>query len=98
MSGRCVVTGEITCCRTGKTKLQEVAFELGNGSYGNILYIRKGGVTGYESFYVKDYHDPEHKRGWTACAGTKGRWDKLFIPPEEMKKVFEYFEIGVRYL
>lgn len=52
------------------------------------------GPTGFESFVVgittvKDLAD----KGWVANNGTRGRWDRLFIPGAEMRKAFE--ELGV---
>jgi hypothetical protein len=52
------------------------------------------GVTGYESFYIdSEYNHLENvcDNGWTACAGTKGVWDKLFIPGDEMRKALAPF-------
>ena len=41
------------------------------------------GVTGYESMKTTDVLEC-YEKGWYACAGTKGRWDKLFIPADQM--------------
>ena len=59
------------------------------------LYIIKGGVTGYESFCIECFDDFQKMidKGWTACAGTKGSWDRLFIPGKSMKEVFEFFNL-----
>lgn len=51
------------------------------------------GPTGFESFVVgittvKDLAE----KGWVANHGTSGRWDRLFIPADEMRKAFE--ELG----
>ncbi len=48
--------------------------------------IVDGGVTGFESFRVADTEELA-ETGWCACAGTKGRWDNLEIPAEEMRKL-----------
>ncbi len=50
-----------------------------------VIRISDGGVTGYESFFLKEetiYDVTQY--GWLACAGTKGRWDRLFISAPEM--------------
>ena len=48
-----------------------------------------GGPTGSESFYIeKGVPERQSKHGWLACAGTPGRWDRLEIPAEEMKRVY----------
>ena len=49
------------------------------------IYVAEGGATGYESMRVEDV--PNMKEGWGACAGTKNRWDKLFLPAESMQKI-----------
>ena len=53
--------------------------------------VAEGGVTGFESFMVKDMN---FSTGWYACAGTEGRWDTLFIPAEEMQKLEPIFGVG----
>lgn len=54
------------------------------------LYL-EGGPTGYESIRLGDWEEKEllsgEKTGWSACAGTTGRWDKLFVPITEMRRV-----------
>lgn len=48
------------------------------------------GPTGYESFFIEDAKKFKmSENGWTACMGTKGVYDRLFISAEEMKKVLE---------
>ena len=41
------------------------------------LHLVECGVTGYESISVSGLQKVED--GWYACAGTKGRWDTLYI-------------------
>lgn len=53
-----------------------------------------GGPTGYESFTIDDDMSNLKRmaeKGWTACMGTKGKWDKLEIEAKEMKGVLEAF-------
>ncbi len=45
--------------------------------------IVRGGVTGYESVRCDKIIDRD--KGWWACAGTKGRWDSLFVPLESLR-------------
>lgn len=81
---------------TGETKEVEVEYELvdWDSKYAKpnskVCRIIKSGITGFESFIIEpddDTFSGMSKRGWYACAGTKNRWDKLFIPSKEMKKV-----------
>lgn len=84
----------------------EVTFEL----EGAVLSIVKGGVTGFEGFYVDGRSEEVLKKmglghlpiaqghcsdviqvGWTACGGTKGRWDSLYVPAASMQAVAEHF-------
>lgn len=57
---------------------------------GTFFYIEEGGVTGYESFYLEDALISDLcARGWSACAGTEGRWDSMFISGAEMRRALE---------
>lgn len=47
--------------------------------------IVEGGVTGYESIKYKDLE--AIKGGWWACIGTKGKWDKLYVPSESLLRI-----------
>lgn len=51
--------------------------------------IAVGGSTGYESMKIDNLKDRIDK-GWTACSGTKGRWDTLFLPPESMLQIYNW--------
>ena len=75
-----IVYGTRTHHTTGEEKTVELFVELRySKSLGTWwLYIIKGGVTGYESISV-DALMKQDGDGWFACAGTKGRWDTLFI-------------------
>lgn len=56
------------------------------------LSIVKGGVTGYESFCLRDANIARMRiDGWMACMGTEGRWDRLMVPAESMGKVFDHY-------
>jgi hypothetical protein len=59
-----------------------------------ILKVLEGGVTGYESMYLESPNVEEVlAHGWNACAGTVGRWDALFIPPESIQRVLLAFAV-----
>jgi hypothetical protein len=90
------LTGVRTDAWTGEERQVEVEYEIvsHDSKYakpGELAFqVTKGGVTGFESFlFVPNDGTLEEmsKTGWCACAGTPKSWDKLFIPPEEMKKV-----------
>jgi len=70
----------------------EVTFAISEIKRDKTLSIVKGGVTGYEGFYVK-YASSQRmrKHGWCACMGTAGRWDRLVVPAESMRKVFDHY-------
>jgi len=48
------------------------------------VWIVEGGATGSESFLIEELTLKNIVSGWTACAGTRGRWDRLFIDEENM--------------
>lgn len=59
-------------------------------SFGLELFL---GVTGYESFeFESDINKRIKEGGWSACAGTKDRWDSLFIPADQMKIALDEME------
>jgi hypothetical protein len=80
--------GILTNCSTDEEKEVEIEYEITERN-GERVFSLLNGVTGFESFYI-DHFTTDIKGmknfGWTACAGTKDRYDKLFIPPEEMRK------------
>ena len=80
---------------TGKTKIVDVVMtvEYLHSKYVEGLWVKitEGGVTGYESMKAELLGERHDDNGWSACAGTKRRWDGLFIPPEEMQKVIKWF-------
>ena len=51
------------------------------------------GVTGYESFSIADMLKRPKMGDWYACAGTKGMWDTLIVPKEEMEKLVDILEL-----
>lgn len=65
----------------------------GSGLNSYWLMIVDGGVTGYEGVEFRlDIIERTSRTGWCACAGTKGRWDKLVIPARGMEKVWKFFK------
>lgn len=53
-----------------------------------VVNISAGfGVTGYESFLLTNTDKKIFSVGWHACAGTKGRWDTLYIPADQMQEM-----------
>ena len=90
--------GILTDCYTGEDREIEIDYRIVKIRGKNIFQLING-VTGYESFYISsEYNHLENvcDNGWTACSGTKGVWDKLFIPAEEMKKALVPFLKGDR--
>ncbi len=92
--------GILTNCITEEVTTVELEYEIieqfGENPEGIInknerrLFRLINGVTGYESFYIdSDLNNVKRmcEKGWCACAGTKGSWDKLVVPAEEMLKV-----------
>lgn len=50
----------------------------------------QGGVTGYESVRLDEYNIRLLRANqWNACAGTRGRWDQLTVPMEELNRVLD---------
>lgn len=81
------IKGIITDCITGEEKSTVFDYIIENIKDDHKVFRLIGGPTGYEDFLVDDgerFGITEH--GWTASMGTKGLYDKLFIPAEEMKK------------
>jgi len=84
------ITGILTNCLTNKESIIELEYEIIETDKHKPIFKIFNGVTGYESFYIDDYaQENMPKFGWMACAGTQNKYDKLFIPAEEMKKALE---------
>jgi len=86
------IKGIRTNCVTGAEKENELEYEIREVGWkpNSKAFFLHGGVTGYESFLLEDV-DVQWmaEKGWRACAGTQNRWDSLYIPAEEMRRVFE---------
>ena len=85
------IKGILTDCFTNEKRETEIEYEIVEDD-GNKIFHLINGPTGYEglSLISEDTTvDRLCKNGWCACMGTKRVYDKLFIPPEEMKKALE---------
>ena len=83
-----------TSCISGETREIELDYEIVERD-GRKIFQLIYGVTGYESFYIHDKYthlDKMLKDGWNANVGIKNRYDNLFIPAEELRKVPELLE------
>ncbi len=84
------IKGILTNCVTNKESTIELKYEINERDNHELVFRLINGVTGCESFYIDEYAKENMPMfGWLACAGTPKRWDTLFIPAEEMKKVFD---------
>ena len=88
VTGEDKMKGILTNCFNGTEREIELGYEITERE-GRRIFRLIGGVTGYEDFYIEDKYtqlDKMFERGWIACGGTKNRYDRLFIPGEEMEK------------
>jgi len=69
----------------GQTREVSLKWEVLDRPHGYAFMLR-GGVTGFESFYVNSYPGL-FEADWWACAGSTGRWDSLVISKAEMMKI-----------
>lgn len=89
-----------THCFNGSISSVEIRCSLRVLPNGQVFAIEEGGVTGYETFYIKDFMSQRTRRGepsceWVACVGTRERWDRLVVSDGEMRKAFAAFGIEV---
>lgn len=71
---------------TGLTSIVKVTMECRFRENQPVVSVTDGGVTGGESVYADEYFlSCGPRNGWCVCAGTPGRWDRLVIPPKEMR-------------
>lgn len=85
--------GIFTDCHTGEEREVYLDYKIIEIK-GEKIFQLVNGPTGYESFYITSVYPRLEKmceNGWTACCGTKGVWDKLFISAEEMKEALAPF-------
>jgi len=91
---RKIIPGTRYDCITNKSKEVELVCIIEKRDDDKIVFsIEEGGVTRYESFIIEDDTIERMKRAvipvWTACWGTKGKWDKLDVP---LKGIIEMIE------
>ncbi len=102
VSGRKLITGIRTDCFTGKDKEVQVKYYIKLGAFFRLwFYIERGGITGHESFeFNPNTNRSVREKGWSACAGMGGKYDRLFIPASEMNEAItdieEQLQEGVR--
>ena len=82
--------GILTSCLNEEQSILDLDYEIKpyDDKRKSIWLI--GGVTGWESFVIDtDLKNLKSmaEHGWLANAGTKNRYDRLFIPADEMKLV-----------
>lgn len=80
-----------TNCISGISKNIEVTIAQKYSSSLDSWWIEflSGAVTGYESMEIRGLKK-RTETGWSACAGTKGRWDTLFLPPKSMQRIYDW--------
>ncbi|SNQ60866.1 hypothetical protein [Candidatus Methanoperedens nitratireducens] len=91
MSDRKMIIGILTNCHTGKDSVVNLEYHIkpSTSDSSRKIFTIIGGPTGYESFYIDEWCIENFPRsGWLACAGTIGKWDKLFIDAADMRKAF----------
>ncbi len=91
MDDKHAVKGVLTNCHSGEESEISLEYHIKPSTRDSWRkeFLLMGGPTGYESFYIDEsVIECNIRFGWLACAGTKGKWDKLFIPAEEMRKAF----------
>lgn len=78
-----------TDCYTGQSREVTIGVYLKASSVlnGAVYLYLDGGPTGYESMPVAGLDQAIEGEGWTACMGTDQRWDRLFVPAEELARV-----------
>lgn len=86
MINEVTLTAKRTDCMSGLSTQHPVTLVIEDGKAGLVVRIIKGGVTGYESFYLSSWNKHPPHTDWIACVGTKGRWDRLEISSEEMSR------------
>ncbi len=89
------VTAQQSHCVTGAVRSVTVELYLGHSPVSGPYVQLAGGPTGFEAFSVGTYTDLDTMRtgGWCACAGTRHRWDRLFIPAPEMARAIAVLDL-----
>lgn len=85
-----VVRAVRTDNRSGQVSIVRARLECRFRDAQPVVSLTEGGVTGGESVYADEYFlSCSPRNGWCACAGTPGRWDRLFVPAKEMRAALE---------
>lgn len=77
----------------GEPRRVEVTFLVDH----NTASVIEGGVTGQESYRLRDLLDNRRRHftdGLVVNAGTPGRWDQLYLPPSSMHQFYRELEEG----
>lgn len=79
-----------TDCHTGESRIVQVGVEVKyhDSLAGWWVHIH-GGPTGYESAEAKRILASDRK-SWSACAGTRGRWDSLLLEQDGLAMLREW--------
>lgn len=85
------IKGQFTNCFSGEVSNKDIIYCINNDYTGKHKMVSLvNGVTGYEDVTLIDTDTILRLSsfGWTACLGTKNIYDKLFITPNELIKMF----------
>lgn len=80
------VKGVRTTLYTGIEKQVTLKLHVFVGHNEQLWIQCEGGPTGFESCHLEFIQEG---RDWLACAGTMGSWDRLLIPHDELRKVWQ---------
>lgn len=77
-------------CRDWSKTVEKLKFRVKLGHDNTYWLFILNGVTGYESIKIDtNLRECIDKRDyWSACGGTEGRWDKLEVPYESLKEIW----------
>lgn len=93
-----MVTAERTGCINNETRPVNIVMKVYWSAITKTWWAKVaiGGVTGHESLMFELFAHRDRCDGWWACAGTKGSYDKLFVPKERIKEVVTKFKEATR--
>ena len=84
------ISAKRTNCTTGETvDTQQPYLIEPRGDEGRLVFQLLEGPTGYESWYIESLLKDPYEGWWAACAGTKGRWDKLMVNGREVLNILK---------
>ncbi len=88
------IKGILTNCVTNEEREVELEYVISLRN-GERIFSLLNGVTGWESFHIDNQYtnlNDMKESGWLACIGTPRKYDKLFVPAEEMQKALKKIE------